>query len=29
MNKEKVIYPESGAYGASLLRGYNFINSIF
>jgi hypothetical protein len=29
LNKSKVIYPETGRYGASLLRGYQLINSIF
>ena len=29
LNKEKVVYPETGVVGAGLLRGYTFINSIF
>jgi hypothetical protein len=28
INKEKIIYPENGSTGASLLRGYHFIHTI-
>lgn len=28
LNKKKVIYPERGTYGASLVKGYHFIHSI-
>jgi len=28
INKSKIIYPEDGQYGASLLRGYDFIHTI-
>ena len=28
LNKNKVIYPEVGTYGASLVKGYHFIHSI-
>ena len=28
LNKKKVIYPETGTYGASMVKGYHFIHSI-
>ncbi len=28
MNKSKVVYPQSGSYGASVIRGYDFIHTI-